>query len=165
MKKIYQGFVFWGLFLIVVIILFIGTSRNNPASAAFAGDHWLMDFEKAKALAQAQDKDLLINFAGSDWCYWCQRLEREVFSKPAFVQAAGGRFVFVLVDFPQDKSQQSAELQQQNERLAQRFGVKAFPTVVLADAGGRPYAQTGYREGGAQAYLQHLTVLQERAAP
>ncbi|HIA27437.1 MAG TPA: thioredoxin family protein, partial [Planctomycetes bacterium] len=33
-----------------------------------------MDFDKAKETARSEGKDLLINFTGSDWCGWCQRL-------------------------------------------------------------------------------------------
>jgi thioredoxin-related protein len=160
MKKKYQVFGIWGLFFVGILILLVN-SRNNATTAATAGEQWLTDFEKARQTAAEQDKDLLINFAGSDWCYWCKRLDREVFAKPVFEQEAGEAFVFVLVDFPNDKSHQTADQQQQNKRLAQRYGVTGFPTIFLADADGVPYAKTGYLEGGAQRYVEHLKALKD----
>ncbi len=40
------------------------------------------------------------------------------------------------------------------------YHVEGFPTVMLTDAGGNPYARTGYRPGGANVYIQHLETLQ-----
>jgi thioredoxin-related protein len=120
---------------------------------------WLTDFEAAKALAAEEGKDLLINFSGSDWCYWCKKLDGEVFSKPAFIEQARNHFVFVNIDFPSDKSGQSKQLRAQNQRLAQIFGIDGYPTVILARPDGTPYARTGYQEGGPDAYLKHLEQL------
>ena len=52
---------------------------------AFAGDEaWLTDYKKATAQAEEEDKPILVDFTGSDWCGWCIRLDKEVFSKDAF---------------------------------------------------------------------------------
>lgn len=123
---------------------------------------WMIDFEQAKLKAQAENKDLLLNFAGSDWCYWCKKLDKEVFSKSEFLDAVQNDFVLVLIDFPNDKSGQSKATQRQNEKLAGNWGVRGFPSIFLADAMGKPYAQTGYQEGGARVYLDHLKELQQK---
>lgn len=120
---------------------------------------WVTDWEAAKAEAQEKGKDLLIDFTGSDWCVWCKRLKAEVFDKKEFQEAAPKSFVLVELDFPNDKSGQSEELQAQNQRLMEQFGVEGFPTIFLADAEGRPYAKTGYQEGGAESYVEHLDEL------
>lgn len=44
----------------------------------------------------------------------------------------------------------------QNKRLMQTYGVEGFPTVLILDAGGKVIARTGYRKGGAGAYVDHL---------
>jgi thiol-disulfide isomerase/thioredoxin len=106
-----------------------------------------------------EGKDLLIDFTGSDWCGWCIRLQKEVFALEAFKRVAPKKFVLVEIDFPQGKKL-PVELQQQNERLQKEFGVEGFPTILLADPQGRPYARTGYHEGGVEGYLKHLEELQ-----
>jgi thioredoxin-related protein len=119
-----------------------------------AADGWMKDFEKAKATAESNKKDILIDFTGSDWCGWCIRLRNEVFDTKEFKDRAPQNFVFMEVDFPQDKSKQSAKEKEQNEKLQEQFGVEGFPTIFLADALGRPYAQLSYEKGGPENYLQ-----------
>lgn len=120
---------------------------------------WMTDFVAAQKKAAAEGKDLFINFTGSDWCGWCQRLDKEVFSQKLFIYEAQKRFIFVKVDFPRN-SKLSDTLQSQNEKLAQRYEAQGFPTIILAAADGQPYAKTGYLEGGPMAYLQELAKLQ-----
>ena len=129
------------------------------ASTFAAEGLWVSDFEKAKQTAAAEKKDLLIDFTGSDWCGWCIKLRKEVFDLDAFKSAAPKNFVLVEIDFPQDKSKLSKETQEQNAKLQTQFGIKGFPSIVLADAQGRPYAQTGYQPGGPEKYLPHLDEL------
>ena len=152
----------------VLVLLIAGCPKKGGVSsppAAQNGDQhagWLTDFEKAKQAAKAQGKDLLVNFSGSDWCSWCIKLDKEVFSAHEFLSEADKHFVLVLVDFPNNKSKQSPALQNQNEQLAEKFQIQFFPTVLLMDADGNPYAKTGYQEGGPGVYLKHLKTLREQ---
>lgn len=133
------------------------SASSGTVAAAHASDSvWMTDFEAAKAAAAEKGKDLLLDFSGSDWCYWCKRLNSEVFSKQGFIDSASEHFIFVKIDFPSDKSEQSTTLREQNERLQRMFRIQGYPTVLLMTADGRPYAETGYREGGPDAYLRHL---------
>lgn len=52
---------------------------------AVRGDElWQTDFHAAKDKAKADNKLLLVDFTGSDWCPWCKKLHEEVFEKDAF---------------------------------------------------------------------------------
>ena len=133
----------------------------EPSSIRPDQSIWMTDFEEAKAKAADSGKDLLMDFSGSDWCYWCQRLDDEVFSKQGFIDKASEDFVFVKIDFPSDKSHQSRQLQEQNQRLARIYGIEGYPTIILAHPDGTPYAQTGYIEGGPDVYLEHLQELRQ----
>ncbi len=123
--------------------------------AGAAPEGWTSDFEAAKKQAAAEKKDLLIDFTGSDWCGWCIKLKKEVFDQQAFKEGVKDKFVLVEIDFPQ-KSKLSPELTAQNEMLQEKFAVQGFPTIILADESGRPYATTGYEAGGPKAYLPML---------
>ncbi len=129
-------------------------------SAARAADGWVEDFEKAKATAAKENRDLLMDFTGSDWCPYCIQLKKEVFNKEAFKTEAPKNFVLVELDFPH-KTEQSAALKAQNEKLEKLYAVDGYPTVVLADSQGRPYAVVGYEEGGAAKYMEHLAELRK----
>ncbi len=132
--------------------------------STYAGSpDWVRDFEEAKRLAAEKNVPILADFSGSDWCGWCVRLDREVFSQPAFKEFAKEGVVLFLADFPSSKPQPAAEAKQ-NRELAERYGVSMFPTVVLLDKDGAALAQAGYRPGGADAYVAHLKELIRDAA-
>ncbi len=139
------------------------TNAKPDKPLLIADDAWTQDFDGALKKAAAEKKDLLINFTGSDWCPWCIRLEQEVFGKDEFRKAAGQSFVLVKIDFPQDaaKAGLTQAMQARNQKLQERYGIQGYPTILLTDSHGRPYAQTAYKEGGHEKYLDHLTTLQQ----
>jgi protein disulfide-isomerase len=116
---------------------------------------WKTNFEDARMQAGREGKTLLLNFTGSDWCGWCMRLDREVFSKPEFIAYAKEKLVCVKLDFPKRKQLSESEANQNNE-LAMKYGIQGFPTVLLVDGKGKLLLETGYQFGGAQAYVKHL---------
>lgn len=126
-----------------------------------ADEVWTMDHAAAKTTAAEAGKDLLLEFTGSDWCPPCKMLNSEVFSQEAFLTTAPEHFVLVKLDFPQDKSGLTEEIQEQNTALAEKYGIEGFPTIILSDAEGRPYARTGFQPGGVDSYLEHLDTLRE----
>ncbi len=130
------------------------------SSAHAGGEGWLTDFEAAKKKASAENKDLLVDFTGSDWCGWCIKLSEEVFSQDEFKKAAPEKFVLVELDFPNDQSKMDEKTIAQNQMLAKKFQIQGYPTILLLDADGLPYAKTGYQPGGPSAYLTHLNDLQ-----
>jgi thioredoxin-related protein len=117
---------------------------------------WLIDFEAAKKKASAEKKNLLVNFTGSDWCGYCIQLDKEVFRKEAFLNGVMDKFVLVTIDFPEDESKVDDRTRAQNEELQEKYRVDGYPTILLADSTGRPFAFTGYQEGGAEKYVAHL---------
>ncbi|MEO6597295.1 MAG: thioredoxin family protein [Planctomycetota bacterium] len=135
--------------------------RVEPAKDSL----WFQDFAKAKAQAKAENKDLLIDFTGSDWCGWCVKLDEEVFSQDAFKTAAPKSFVLVKLDYPRNKELLSAEITAQNKKLRADYPVQGFPTILLTDAEGRPYGATGYAEGGPEKYLESLAELKKKGEP
>ncbi len=117
--------------------------------------NWETDFEKASATAKTSGKYMLLDFSGSDWCGWCIRLEKEVFSQDAFKDFAEENLVCVLVDFPRAK-EQAEELKQQNLDLARKYGIKGYPTIIILSPDGKPVGKTGYLQGGPWEYSRHL---------
>lgn len=123
--------------------------------AAQAEPNWLSDFQKAQEEAKASNKLLLLDFTGSDWCGWCKRLRAEVFSKPEFEEYAKNNLVLMTVDFPRAKPL-SSEARQQNENLAEKYGIEGFPTIVLLNGSGKQVGELGYVPGGASAFIAEL---------
>ena len=125
----------------------------------FAAEGWLTDFAAAKEQAEAGNKALLIDFTGSDWCGWCIRLREEVFDHAPFKEGVAEDFILVELDYPRDTSKMSEATIAQNEKLKNEYGIRGYPTIYVTDAQGRPFARTGYREGGPEPYVAHLKTL------
>ncbi len=132
-------------------------------ATAQAGDDWLTDFDKAKAQAKELNRPILVDFSGSDWCGWCIKLDKEVFSKQEFKDYAKENLVLLLLDFPRKKALPEAE-KKANDGLSTKYKVRGFPTVLLLDAEGKELARTGYMPGGPQAYIKHLKDLLAKVA-
>ena len=126
--------------LFLTLIALLATSVSG-----FAGD-WQTNYAKALETAKGQNKRILLDFTGSDWCGPCIELRKRVFTKPEFRAYADKNLVLVEIDYPQRK-QQSAELKAQNEKLSKQYGIeeKGFPTVMVLDPAGKVTREmTGY---------------------
>jgi protein disulfide-isomerase len=122
---------------------------------------WLADLPKALTQAKAEGKSVLLFFHGSDWCPTCMEMQRQVFDSPEFAQYARRALVLVDVDFPEKKSQ-SDEVKRANLALKARFNFSdelggGYPTLVLLNqAGGTLFQETGYAGGGPAEVLPKL---------
>jgi thiol-disulfide isomerase/thioredoxin len=134
------------------------------ALPALAAPKWYTDLDEAKAVAVKENKPLLVDFTGSDWCGYCIKLHAEVFDKPEF-EAFAKDYVLVELDFP-NKKPQPAEEKAKNKATQAKFAVSGFPTVLLIDAkSGEAYGrQSGYGPGtGPKAYLEKLSAFKNTA--
>lgn len=108
----------------------------------FAADApvWLREVEPAKADAKAPGRDLFLLFTGVGWCVPCMEFDQKVLKQTAFLEAA--RKNYTLVEFDHTFGETPAEKDRKAwlEALEKRYLVNAFPTVVLADSSGMPYA-------------------------
>ncbi len=123
--------------------------------AALGAGGWEDSFDKALAEAKETGRYVLADFSGSDWCGWCVRLDKEVFSKSEFKKYAKENLVLFIADFPRGKPQ-STKLKKQNEELARKYGIRGFPTVLILSPSGDEVGKTGYKPGGPEAYVEHL---------
>jgi len=123
---------------------------------------WLTDATKAQAQAKAEKKLVFLDFTGSDWCGWCIKLGREVFSKPEFAEYAKKHLVLVEVDFPRRKKL-SAEQTKANFALQEKYQVEGYPTIIVLDGEGKKVADLGYVAGGPKAFIAKFEKLTKKA--
>lgn len=136
---------------LAIAALFVG------AASAFSqqGD-WTTDYNKALAQAKTENKAILLDFTGSDWCGWCMKMKKESLDTPQFTSYAQKNLILVTVDFPHSVPQPPA-VKQQNEKLGAKYQANGFPTFVLVDKTGRELGrQSGYLAGGAPAFVAKL---------
>jgi thiol-disulfide isomerase/thioredoxin len=131
-------------------------SRDSTGAAPAARALWRSDFPGALKQAQSENKQVLLDFTGSDWCPWCIKFDQDVLSTPRFGDYAGQNLELVRVDFPRH-TPLPADQQRANDALAKQFGVDGFPTYVLLNSAGREIGrQVGYLDGGPKAFITEL---------
>jgi protein disulfide-isomerase len=116
---------------------------------------WTTDHGAAMKQAKDENKIVLLNFTGSDWCGWCIRLKNEVFNTADFKTFAEKNLVCVEVDFPRGKPQ-TPELKAQNRALQAKYQIRGYPTIVVLDSDGKHLGNLGYQQGGPKVWLNSL---------
>jgi len=129
------------------------TAPSNQAAPSKPG--WITSYEQGQQEAKANNKLVLLDFTGSDWCGWCVLLDREVFSKPKFKEYASKNLVLVEVDFPKTKPVPDAT-RRENVRLAELYQVQGFPTIIVLNGDGQLVGEFGYVKGGPDAFIAML---------
>lgn len=140
------------IFVLYVAFALEGFAKDESNSKKV---EWITDYGKALKVAADEGKTVLADFSGSDWCGWCIKLKKEVFTKKEFLKYADKNLVLLLVDFPMRKEQAEA-VRKQNEKLKSKYMIRGFPTVLLLDKKGKVIGKTGYRPGGPDEYVKHL---------
>jgi len=99
---------------------------------------WQTNFEIAKKQAEQENKLILLNFSGSDWCGPCIRMHEEIFESSSFKSFADNNLVLINADFPRlKKNQLPKDQQKNNDKLADKYDPEGiFPCTVLMDAKG-----------------------------
>ena len=131
-----------------LVILQVGAAELN----------WLTDLPQAQAKAKSDNRLLMIDFTGSDWCPWCIKLNKEVFSTPEFVAYANKNLVSVEIDFPRNK-QQAPDLKKANQQLQKQYNIEGYPTVIVLNSQGQKVGQLGYQPGGPKPFIAELEKL------
>jgi len=137
-----------------ILITVLAATLFWQANAAEAT--WLTDLPQAQAQAKSDNKIVLLDFTGSDWCGWCIKFKKEVLDTSAFQDYAAKSVVLVELDYPK-KTEQAAELKKANAALKSKYKITGFPTFVVLDQNGKEIGrQVGYAEGGPTAFIAKL---------
>lgn len=114
------------------------------AWSAGASETWSTSPAEAMQQAAAQNKGVMLEFTGSDWCGACIMQKKQALSLPEIQTAISRSFIPVELDYPR-KKQQDAQTKTSLETYKKSYGITGFPTLVFADAQGRPiHTVVGY---------------------
>ncbi len=131
------------LFVFIAVMMFSTSTLAQTASEYKAGNEgWLVSIDEAYKQSQETGLPIMANFTGSDWCGWCKRLTKTVFSKDEFKKWAKDNVILLELDFPR-RTKLPIEIQKQNASLKQAFKVRGFPAVWVFDL---------YKDGESQQF-------------
>jgi protein disulfide-isomerase len=141
--------------LICILLLVSGSLIGATKKPKKLKPIWTTSYKTAIKYSKKYDRPILINFTGSDWCGWCIKLKDEVFDKKEFKDYVSTNLILLEADFPRRKRIDKKTLAT-NKQLAEKYGVKGYPTILLIDAKGEVLGKTGYKKGGPVNYVEHL---------
>ncbi len=152
------------MFFVGALCTCIATATLGAKMSESVPKGWIEDFANAKELAKSGNKLILIAFSGSDWCGWCVKMEKDIYSKSEFISKAKKKFVLVMIDNPRNKSILSPLAQKQNPELVSKFKVHGYPSTVIVDASEKEIRRFGgYQRDGIDAFLKELDSVAEGA--
>jgi len=131
---------FFCLLIFSSILIFAFVPRNEPAVAAPAekgeGGIKFMEANWAKALQEAKKQNKLIFLdAYTSWCGPCRMLKNNTFPDKAAGEFYNQHFINVALDMEQGDG----------IAVGGKYGVNAYPTLIIADANGNMLTYTkGY---------------------
>ncbi len=132
---------------------------RRPAGGGSSGPgfdgEWTTDFHSATSAATGTGREVLLFFTGSDWCGWCHKLEAEVLDTEDFKEYAGANLVLVKLDFPR-RIAQSEFTKGRNRGLAEKYGIRGYPTIVVLNDVGEEVGRLGYQAGGPGPFIKKL---------
>lgn len=122
--KVFKAFLFF-------LVLLAGTFARADQDSSF-----FSNIDKAKAYALAHDRQILMVFAGSDWCRPCIQFKRFILESEPFKAFASKELVILYLDFPSSKKNQLPEDQKKhNEKLAEKYNPHGtFPLIILMNS-------------------------------
>ena len=133
--------------------------RTPAAIAPTVKLWWRTDLAAARAEAAAGGKDLLIEFTVGNGTTRSP-LDQGVFDTNEFLVATSARFVPVRLAVSTDAAG-SGPADAAIVTLARRYEVARIPSIVLADAKGRPYASV---ESDADSIDTYLKLIEQESA-
>jgi thiol:disulfide interchange protein len=114
------------LAIVVVAALYGWRFLSGKKAAADSWYEGAGGYERAVVEQKSSGKPIILYFH-TEWCGYCKRLERDVFSTSTF----GQKYASVL------KVKVNPEKGSADHSLAERYGIRGFPTVFVV-AGGTP---------------------------
>jgi thiol:disulfide interchange protein len=121
----------WLVILTLLLIVARIVSTKYPVTSDVDLVHWT-PISLASAAAMRSHRPILYEFS-AEWCGPCHVLEREVFMDSALAEKINDHYIAVkVVDRQREEGSNAPEVQQ----LMDRYGIRAFPTVVIAASNG-----------------------------
>ncbi len=121
---------------------FISLALLGLAGTALALPH-AASVDEALTMAKEQNRSVLLDLTGKDWCPACIHLETKILGSEVLNKAVGSQYVVVEIDYPRAPEKIAAipaEERRRREDIIKTFNVRGLPCLIYLDSSGLPYA-------------------------
>jgi len=130
-RKKQRALPIWLPVIVAILIVARIVSSKYPIKSDIDLVHWT-DINMAASAAMRSHRPILYEFSAA-WCGPCKVLESEVFEEPELAAKINSRYIAVKVI---DRQREDGHNDPKVQQLLDRYGVRAFPTIVIAAADG-----------------------------
>jgi thioredoxin-related protein len=132
--KIILGLVFAGL-LAAAGVTISKSNKDNEETAVKQekSNSQFANYTTALAKAKAENKMLLVDVF-TDWCVWCKRMDKDVYTDPAVQAEMNKYFTSVKLDAEAKDEHNFRGKATSEEAIAQNMKVTGYPTTVFMTA-------------------------------
>lgn len=129
--------------LIVASFLFL----NYHVVAQDENIQWFENLEDVQAYASTNKTNILMVFAGSDWCKPCIKFKKDILEAADFQTWGQSKLAILYLDFPaRKKNKLPPEQTEHNETLAEQYNKSGvFPNIFLLDAKAQVLANPSFK--------------------
>ncbi len=115
--------------------------------------------DAAKPIAQAENRAILLDLTGKDWCPGCIYLKGKILDSEVMDKAMGDKYILVEIDYPRDPKKIAAipaEERVARENLLKTFHVRGLPCVIYMAAEGLPSAVVSEYTQKPEEYIEKI---------
>ena len=129
------------LVILLVLIFFIGvgpyfkTNQQNVEAVEGANPsilNWL-SYNEGLTLAEKENKYVLIYFY-TDWCSWCKKMDREVFSDKEIIETMSQNFVSIRINTEAESKVVENGKEITERELAKLYQVSGVPAIWFLES-------------------------------
>ena len=138
--------------IIVVVALvaagmttFLTSSRGGAAESSATEIKW-HSFEEGVVLARQGNKKILVDVY-TDWCGWCKKMDKEVYSNRTVGQTLTSNFIAIKLNAESQKGVTYDGTSMTEASLASAMGVTGYQTILFLNPSAKPITKiSGYME-------------------
>jgi thiol:disulfide interchange protein len=138
--------------ILAALFIAIAAVALMVALSGKGGVEFQTDAGQAMAQAARENKPVMVDVY-TDWCTWCHKLDRDVYSRNDVAQAVDQNFVALKLN-PEKSASEKA--------FAAKYKVEGFPTILFLDANGKELGRVLGSKPGPE-FLKTLAMVHSNA--
>jgi thioredoxin-related protein len=116
--------------LLVFVISLMVMAFSSPKRVEVEEKINWLTLEEAYAQNLKEPRKIFVDVY-TDWCGWCKRMDKETFANSGVAAYVNKNYYAVKLNAESDRAFELEGQKMTERQVAQQFGVRSFPTIVL----------------------------------